>query len=126
MLIMDHDHHVTGLVIGCAIEVHKTLGPGLKEKAYQVALCKALTKHNIKFEAQRRLKVSFEGTSVGTYEPDLIVENTVVVEIKSADRLIPVFTSQVLSYLKVTGLRVGLILNFKSARMADGIKRVIL
>jgi GxxExxY protein len=72
------------------------------------------------------LQVSYEGTPVGTYIPDLIVERSVVVEIKSVDRLTPAFTSQVLSYLKITGLRVGLVLNFKSARMADGIKRIVL
>jgi GxxExxY protein len=123
---MDHDFRVTGLVIGCAIEVHRALGPGLKEEAYEIALCTALGKSNIKFESQRRLKASFKGTSVGTYKPDLIVENTIVVEIKSVDRLTPLFTSQVLAYLKVTGLHVGLILNFKSATMKDGIKRVVL
>lgn len=91
-----------------------------------MALCKALTKSDIKFESQRRLKALFEGTPVGTYKPDLIVEKTVVVEIKSVDRLTPLFTSQVLAYLKVTGLHVGLILNFKSATMKEGIKRVVL
>ena len=123
---MDHDYRVTGSVIGCAIEVHKVLGPGLKEEAYEIALCKALSKSHIKFESQRRLKVSFEGTPVGTYKPDLIVEQTVVVEIKSVDRLTPLFTAQVLSYLKITGLHVGLILNFKCATMKEGIKRVVL
>jgi GxxExxY protein len=123
---MDHDYRITGLVIGCAIEVHKALGPGLKEQGYETALCHEFSKRAIKYEAQRRLNVSYEGTPVGTYKPDLIVEETVVVEIKCVDRLAPVFTSQVLAYLRVTGLRVGLILNFKCARMADGIKRVVL
>jgi GxxExxY protein len=122
---MDHDFRVSGLVIGCAIEVHKALGPGLKEEAYEIALCKALAERSVKFESQPRIKASFEGTPVGTYKPDLIVEQTVVVEVKSADRLAPVFTSQVLAYLKVTGLRVGLILNFKCATMKEGIKRVV-
>lgn len=70
--------------------------------------------------------MSFEGESVGSYQPDLIVENTVVVELKAVDRLIPLFTSQVVSYLKITGLRVGLILNFNCSKMATGIKRVVL
>ena len=77
-------------------------------------------------KSQRRLKVLFEGTPVGTYKPDLIVEQTVVVEIKSVDRLTPLFTSQILGYLKITGLHVGLILNFKCATMKEGIKRVVL
>src|SRR5436190_23239487 len=106
---MDHDYRVTGLVIGCAIEVHKVLGPGLKEKAYELALREALSKRNIAYKGQSRLNVSYEGVPVGTYQPDLIVDDIVVVEIKSVDRLTPLFTSQVLSYLKITGLRVGLI-----------------
>ena len=122
---MDHDYRVSGLVIGCAIEVHRALGPGLKEEAYEIALCAALTKNNIKFESQRRLKASYEGVPVGTYKPDLIVEKTIVVEVKSVERLTPLFTTQVLAYLKVTGLHVGLILNFKAATMKDGIKQVV-
>jgi GxxExxY protein len=123
---MHHDYEVTGLVIGCAIEVHKSLGPGLKEASYQKALCTALARKNIKYQARRNVQVSFEGESVGSYQPDLIVENTVVVELKAVDRLIPLFTSQVISYLKITGLRVGLILNFNCSKMATGIKRVVL
>jgi GxxExxY protein len=123
---MDHDSHVSGLVIGCAIEVHKALGPGLKETAYELALRQALSKRSIKYEAQRGLTATFEGIVVGNYRPDLIVDNTVVVEIKAVDRLTPVFTAQVISYLKITGLRVGLILNFKSATMREGVKRVVL
>ena len=123
---MDHDYSISGLVIGCAIEVHKTLGPGLKEDTYEKALCEALMLKNIKFQTEQTYRVMFEGVTVGKYRPDLIVEDTVVVEIKSVDRLIPLFTSQLVRYLKLTGLRVGLILNFNSPRMADGIKRVVL
>ena len=72
------------------------------------------------------MRVSFEGRSVGTYQPDLIVEKTVVVELKSVDRILPLHTSQLVSYLKITGLRVGLILNFNCRKMAEGIKRVVL
>lgn len=123
---MEHDFRVSGLVIASAIEVHKVLGPGLKEDGYEKALCQELTKRNIKFASQRRLKVSYDGVAVGTYVPDLIVEEQIVVDVKSADRMIPAFTAQMLSYLKVTGLHVGLILNFKCAKMKDGIKRVVL
>ena len=123
---MVHDYRVSGLVIGCAIEVHKHLGPGLKESSYQKALCAALSHQNIRYRARSTVQVAFEGKSVGSYQPDLIVESTVVVELKSVDRLIPLFTSQVVSYLKITGLRVGLILNFNCVKMAAGIKRVVL
>jgi GxxExxY protein len=123
---MEHDSRVTGLVIGCAIEVHKALGPALKEAAYQSAMCTALSRQNINYKAQKKIGVSFDGTKVGDYQPDLIVDDMVVVEIKSVDRLAPVFTSQVISYLKVTGLRVGLILNFRAVKMVHGIKRIVL
>ena len=123
---MDHDYQVTGLVIGCAIEVHKALGPGLKEATYLTALCYELDRRSVKYAHQRTVRVSFQDVPVGSYRPDLIVENTVVVEVKSADRLVPLFTSQVISYLKLTKLRVGLILNFNGSKMAHGIKRVVL
>lgn len=123
---MDHDYQVTGRVIGCAIEVHKALGPGLKEDSYVNALCEALTSHNVQYERQKTFQVAYQGIRVGKYRPDLIVENVVVVEVKSVDRLIPLFTSQVISYLKITKLHVALILNFNTPRMADGIKRVVL
>jgi GxxExxY protein len=123
---MVHDYQVTGLVIGCAIEVHKALGPGLKEGPYENALCEALSRRNVTYERERTLDVSFEGVRVGRFRPDLIVEKTVVVEVKSVDRLTPLFTAQVISYLKITHLRVGLILNFNCCRMAEGIKRVVL
>jgi GxxExxY protein len=123
---MDHDYSITGLVIGCAIAVHKQLGPGLREASYENALCEALSRQNIKFEKEKTYRVKFDGMTVGKYRPDLIVEQTVVVEVKSVDRLIPLFTSQLISYLRLTELRVGLILNFNAPRMADGIKRVVL
>ena len=123
---MDHDYDVTSQVIGCAIEVHKALGPGLKEKPYAAALCESLSRKGIKFEIERTVPLRFEGVLIGNHRPDLIVENTVVVEVKSVEKLHPLFTSQLVTYLKVTGLRVGLILNFNCPRMKDGIKRVVL
>jgi GxxExxY protein len=105
---------------------HAVLGPGLKEGVYENALCEALSAKGFKYERERTMPVLFQGVRVGKFRPDLIVENTVIVEVKSVDRLIPVFTSQVIAYLKITQLRVGLILNFNCPRMADGIKRVVL
>jgi GxxExxY protein len=122
---MVHDYQVSGLVIGCAIEVHKSLGPGLKERSYAAALCGALNSKNIRYDHERTLPVAFQGVRVGHYRPDLIVENTVVVEVKSVDRLVPVFTSQLIRYLRITKLRVGLILNFNCPTLAEGIKRVV-
>ena len=78
---MDHDYDVTSQVIGCAIEVHKALGPGLKEKPYAAALCESLSRKGIKFEIERTVPLRFEGVLIGNHRPDLIVENTVVVEV---------------------------------------------
>ena len=122
---MDHDYQVSGLVIGCAIEVHKALGPGLKEKTYATTLCEVFDRRNIKFTCDRTIDVAFDGVKVGEYRPDLVVEGTVVVEVKSVLRMHPVFTSQVVTYLKITNLRVGLLLNFNCPRMKDGITRVV-
>ena len=123
---MDYDSRVSGLVIGCAIEVHRALGPGLKEAPYAVALREALSGRGLRFQCEPTVPVSFKGVSVGHYRPDLIVDNSIVVEIKSVERLIPLYTSQLVRYLRVTNLHVGLILNFNCATMRDGIKRVVL
>jgi GxxExxY protein len=123
---MDHDYQITGEIIGCAIEVHKALGPGLKEKVYEEALCGALRRKNIGFTNELAFPITVEGVKVGTYRPDLIVENSVVVEVKSCERMSPLFTSQLVTYLRITKLRVGLILNFNCSKMSQGIKRVVL
>ena len=122
---MDHDYRVSRLVIGCAIEVHKELGPGLKESAYANSLREAMTARGIHFQSEPTIPVSFKGVSVGHYRPDLIVDRTIVVEIKSVEHLIPLYTSQLVRYLKATNLRVGLILNFNCSSMRNGINRVV-
>ena len=88
---MDHDYEVSGRVIGCAIDVHKVLGPGLKEKPYEAALCQALSKKGIQFTRGRTVTLHFEGARIGDHRPDLIVENTVVVEVKSVEKMHPLF-----------------------------------
>ena len=123
---MDHDSRISGLVIGCAIEVHKALGPGLKESAYQRALCQSLAFSRIRYTTEGTFPIVFQGVTMGHYRPDLIVEDTVVVEVKSVDRLLPLFTTQLTTYLRITGLHVGLLLNFNCSRMTQGIKRVVL
>lgn len=80
---MDHDTFVSGRIIGCAITVHKSLGPGFKEKVYQAALCSALTAQGLRFSCEKSIAIHFNGAVVGNYRPDLIVEDTVVAEVKS-------------------------------------------
>lgn len=122
---MDHDTIVSEQVIGSAIEVHRDLGPGLLESPYHTALCVELAHRGIAFECKRSIPLKYRGVQIGDYIPDLIVENTVVVEIKSVLRFEDVFTAQMLTYLRLTRLRVGLIINFNKRLLRDGIKRVV-
>ena len=122
---MEHDQMVSNKVIGCAIEVHRSLGAGLLESAYQTALGVELAHNGIRFTRQQKHLLEYRGVIVGEYFPDLVVENTVVVEIKSVLRMESVFTAQLLTYLRITGLHVGLILNFNNNVLKDGIKRVV-
>jgi GxxExxY protein len=122
---MDHDTRVSQQIIGAAIEVHRDLGPGLLESAYHTALRVELAQRGIQFENKRIIPLEYHGVRIGDYIPDLIVENTVVVEVKSVLRFEDVFTAQMLTYLRLTRLRVGLIINFNKRLLRDGIKRVV-
>lgn len=122
---MDHDQIVSNKVIGAAIEVHRVLGAGLLESAYQTSMCVELAHQGVRFERERLFPLEYRSAIVGEYRPDLVVENTVVVEVKSVLRMEPVFTAQLLTYLRITGLRVGLLLNFNQNVLKDGIKRVV-
>lgn len=114
---------LTEKIIGCAIEVHRVLGPGLLEATYEAALCIELEAAGLKFRRQPVFPVVYKGRTIGEYRLDLIVEDTVVVEIKSVERFDPVFQAQVLTYLRVTGKKTGLLINFNSRLLKDGIKR---
>jgi GxxExxY protein len=122
---MDHEQVVTEQVIGCAIEVHKDLGAGLLERPYLLGLSVELAHCGVRFERERVVPLEYRGVQIGDYIPDLIVENKVIVEIKSVLRFEDVFTAQMLTYLRLTGLRVGLIINFNKRLLRDGIKRVV-
>jgi GxxExxY protein len=123
---MDHDHFVSDNVIGCAIEVHRTLGPGLLERPYLLAMCAELHHCGIEFKCEPHLYLKYRDVPIGEYIPDLIVEDTVIVEIKSVANLDPVFTAQLITYLRMTRLRVGLLVNFSRPKLIDGLKRVVL
>ncbi len=121
------DHRrLTERIIGCAIEVYRQLGPGLLEGTYGAALCIELADAGLRFVREHRVPVVYKGHLVGEYRLDLIVEDSVVVELKSVERFDPVFEAQVLTYLKVTGMRIGLLINFNSRLLRDGIKRFVL
>jgi GxxExxY protein len=121
----EHDA-LTEKIIGCAIEVHRTLGPGLLEATYEAALCVELKLAGLKFQKQLVIPVNYKNQPVGEYRLDLVVADQVVVEIKSVDRFDPIFEAQLLTYLKITGLKRGLLLNFNSRLLKDGVKRLVL
>ncbi len=119
------DWNLSQKVIGAAIEIHRSLGPGLLELVYEECLCWKLRTIGAEFERQKHIPISFEGMAFpGAFRLDLIVEKRLIVEIKSVDQLIPLHKAQLTTYLKMTGLKSGLLINFNSSPLKDGIKRV--
>ena len=112
-------------IIRCAIEVHREFGPGLLESAYETGMCIELKTAGIDFKRQVGIPLYYKGELISEHRPDLIVGEQVVVEIKSIARFDPIHIAVMLTYLRVTGLRVGLLLNFNTAFMRQGIKRVM-
>ena len=117
---------LTSKIIGAAIEVHKVLGPGLLESIYEAAMCIELELCGLRYARQVRIPALYKGRELGTYEVDLIVEDLVLVEIKSVLFMKPVFEAQVITYLRLTRKRLGLLMNFNSRLMKDGIQRIAL
>jgi len=113
-------------VIGAAMEVHRTLGPGLLEQIYEDALCIELEERGIVYERQKPVGIWYKGRSIGDMRLDILVADRVIVELKSVERLEPVHTAQVLTYLKVTQKRLGLLVNFNVSILKNGIKRIVL
>ena len=113
-------------VIGAAIEVHKVLGPGLLESAYEECICHELNIRDVSFERQKPLPLVYKGRSLDCgYRLDLVVEDAIVVELKSCNNIEPIHQAQLLTYLKLSGLKLGLLLNFNVPMMRDGIVRVV-
>jgi GxxExxY protein len=123
---LDDLNQLTERIIGCAIEVHRQLGPGLLEATYEAALCIELDTAGIKHERQVCCPVLYKGRAIGDYRLDLLVEDAVVVEVKSVERFDPIFAAQVLTYLRITGKKLGLLINFNSRLLTDGLKRFVL
>ncbi len=118
---------ITEVVIGAAIEVHRQLGPGLPESAYHECLCKELSLRGIPFERERPLQLVYKGLELECgYRLDILAANSVVVEIKSVESLAPVHEAQLITYLKLGGWKIGLLINFNVAVLKDGIRRRVL
>ena len=118
-------NEVTERIIGCAIEVHRALGPGLLEGAYEEALCVEFELRGLHHARQVPLELAYKGRKIGDYRIDLLVEDLVVVEVKSVDRHDPLFEAQVLIYLRLSSKQVGLLINFNTHLVKNGIKRMI-
>ncbi len=123
---MVRDGEITEKIIAAAIEVHRNLGPGLLEKAYEECLCREFAETGLHFERQREIPILYKGSIIDcTYEPDLIVEGDVIVELKTVEAILKVHEAQILTYMKLSGISIGLLLNFDVAMMREGIRRFV-
>jgi len=122
-----HGEDLTNRIIAAAMRVHRRLGPGLLESIYEACLCHELEKSAIPFQRQAPLPVIYDDVRLGcTYVADVIVADQVILEIKSVDRILPLHQSQLLTYLRLTPCRIGLLLNFNTVMLKDGITRCVL
>jgi GxxExxY protein len=118
-------NQLTGSVIGAAIEVHKSLGPGLLESIYEECLSHELTLQKIFFERQKEILVEYKGVKLSCgYRIDLLIEDQLILELKSCDVIQPIHEAQLLTYLKLSGIKYGLLINFNTIYLKDGIKRL--
>lgn len=120
------ENQISSKIIGAAIEVHKQLGPGLLESTYETCLAFELNQFGLKVERQIALPVVYKDVKLNAgYRIDLLVENKVIVEVKSVDSLADIHTAQLLTYLKLKDLKLGLLINFNSVKVIDGLKRIV-
>ena len=120
-------NQMTQTIIGAAIEVHRYLGPGLLESAYEAALCRELDLQSVSYQRQKPLPLTYKGIMLPTnYRLDLVISDAVVVEVKAVETLLPIHDAQLLTYLKLGGYPVGLLLNFNVPILRDGIRRKVL
>ncbi len=114
-------------IIGCAYRVHKNLGPGLLESVYEACLCYELDKEGIKYERQKELPVIYEGHSIDCgYRIDILVERKIIIELKTVEKIQPIHTAQVMTYLRLSNIHLGLLINFYTMNLQNGIRRYIL
>jgi GxxExxY protein len=124
---MEEKDPLTGAVIAAAIEVHRLLGPGLLESIYQRALRHEMQLRGMVFHSQQPVPVNFKGVSLGDdLRLDFVVADQLILELKAAEKLLPIHEAQLITYLKLTGLHVGLLINFNVRLLKEGIKRIVL
>lgn len=119
-------NEISGAVVDAAMKVHTALGPGLLESTYEACLVHELRKRGVKLAAQVPLHVTYDGVRIDVgYRIDLLVEDAVIVELKAVDNLLPIHQAQLLSYLKLSGRKLGLLINFNVMRLKNGIRRIV-
>lgn len=122
----DELNEISGKIIEFSIKVHKALGPGMLEGAYEICLMHELAEHGYQVQSQVTLPIVYDGVKLDAgYRIDLLVEECVIVELKAVDKLIPVHEAQLLSYLRMSDLRLGLLINFNVKLLQDGVRRVV-
>ena len=119
-------NELSSKIIGAAIEVHKALGPGLLESAYEECLCYELSLQGLRFERQRPLPITYKGKQLNCgYRLDVVVEGKIIIELKACEKIEPIHKAQLLTYLKLSSLNLGLLLNFNVPVLRDGIFRLV-
>lgn len=122
----ENPNSLSGMVIGAAIEVHKALGPGLLESAYEKCLCRELELRGVQFECQVPLPVRYKGEYLDCgYIQDIVIDRTVIVELKALDQVLPIHKSQLLTYLKLSDKWLGLLINFNVPILINGVERIV-
>ncbi|MCF8496544.1 MAG: GxxExxY protein [Alphaproteobacteria bacterium] len=116
---------ITGEIVDCSLKIHRKMGPGLYEKVYEDCMAYELSKRNIKFERQYPVTVAYEDLRIdNAFKIDLFVENQVIVELKSTDKILPIHESQIITYMRLSHIQTGLLINFNVPLIKDGIKRI--
>lgn len=125
--MMKNLNELTEAIIGSAMEAHRTLGPGLLESTYEICLCRELNIRGISFERQVPIAVEYKGVKLDCgYRADIVVDGRILVEIKAIDSLLPIHDAQLLSYLKLGGWKIGLLINFNVELLKNGLRRRVL
>jgi GxxExxY protein len=126
-VVLSHDSALSDRIIAIAIDVHRQLGPGLLESAYEECLCHDLKEAGIAYDRQRPLPIIYKTVKLDCgYRMDIVVEGELIIEIKAVERLMPIHEAQMLTYLRLSRCKVGLLMNFNSVSLKDGLRRFVL
>lgn len=118
---------IAKMIVDSALKVHRALGPGLLESVYELCLAHELRRRGVQLQSQVKLPITYEGLTIDAgLRLDMVVARNVIVEVKAVEKMIPVFDAQLLTYLKLTNLRLGILINFNVPLIRDGIKRIVL